>query len=588
MHDSVTHTPHVTLIAPIKNLKSDLTMSNKRLLLNVENMVCIFCHPASSERCDACESSPSKRREEEPNQPKDQPSRTDVTAKSWKTTPAQASSMSTRKFVEAVMLVANRHDLKFCLDESAAGEIIEALMDTQSEFKAKSAPTHVTVGYHYTDSSNLSNIEVQSLLTFRTGRIGYYGRGLYTANNPGAFSNYGPTGLMCAVLKGVTKRIATGGMDLSTTMDTGIGNKHGLIDFTNMAPLYRDEYVLRSSQQCVPLICYYAGQDVLCDAFFARLQQCQADLQRLFDHFFNEATLTPPLRVEWPLDQDRDHYRGIADTLMQIPIRLPSPLFNVRTTGWFTGRGSHEFTIPAIFPYTAPSIQLLSTRAPCYNKSFTILTQAELARTAYGSCTICLSTLRSKGAVVKLLKCNHVVHQACLASSFKKCSTCPSCTQNLAELQGTSPSGVMSLKGMVERCAGYETGSTIVITYRVRGGTQEMYHPSTGATFLGTTREAFVPYFRNEGWDLLKRLIWAFQHGLTFKVGTSLTTGRPNVITWSSIPHKTLRTEGGEHGFPDATYFDTCNAELTNLGVPLANELEDAGMTNSDLPMIVF
>jgi len=40
------------------------------------------------------------------------------------------------------------------------------------------------------------------------------------------------------------------------------------------------------------------------------------------------------------------------------------------------------------------------------------------------------------------------------------------------------------------------------------------------------------------------------------RVGTSQTTGKKNVVCWSSIPHKT-RLNGGpvRHGYPDPTYF---------------------------------
>lgn len=81
-----------------------------------------------------------------------------------------------------------------------------------------------------------------------------------------------------------------------------------------------------------------------------------------------------------------------------------------------------------------------------------------------------------------------------------------------------------------------------------------------------------------DGQALLKRLKYAFLHGLTFTVGTSLTTGRDNQCTWASIHHKTSRTGGvRSHGFPDADYFNNCNAELDALGVPRANSLDENG-----------
>jgi deltex-like protein len=66
---------------------------------------------------------------------------------------------------------------------------------------------------------------------------------------------------------------------------------------------------------------------------------------------------------------------------------------------------------------------------------------------------------------------------------------------------------------------------------------------------------------------------YAFAHGLTFTVGTSLTTGRSNVVTWTSIPHKTsFEGPADPHGFPDDRYLANCNDALDSLGVPDAGD----------------
>lgn len=92
------------------------------------------------------------------------------------------------------------------------------------------------------------------------------------------------------------------------------------------------------------------------------------------------------------------------------------------------------------------------------------------------------------------------------------------------------------------------------------------YHDNPGVSYSGDSRVAYLPD-NSEGNQLLKRLIYAFQHGLTFRIGTSLTTGQPNRITWASIHHKTS-LRGGPHGFPDPAYFINCNKELDQLNVP--------------------
>lgn len=96
---------------------------------------------------------------------------------------------------------------------------------------------------------------------------------------------------------------------------------------------------------------------------------------------------------------------------------------------------------------------------------------------------------------------------------------------------------------------------------------------------LTTTCRLFIFSISNtDEQALLKRLKYAFLHGLTFNVGTSLTTGLKNQCTWASIHHKTSPSGGIQaHGFPDPDYFKNCNAELDGLGVPPAHSLGDDG-----------
>ena len=82
-----------------------------------------------------------------------------------------------------------------------------------------------------------------------------------------------------------------------------------------------------------------------------------------------------------------------------------------------------------------------------------------------------------------------------------------------------------------------------------------------------------------DGQALLKRLKYAFLHGLTFTVGTSITTGAKNRCTWASIHHKTDMWGGVQtHGYPDPDYFKNCNDEMDGLGVPPANSLDEDGL----------
>ena len=55
---------------------------------------------------------------------------------------------------------------------------------------------------------------------------------------------------------------------------------------------------------------------------------------------------------------------------------------------------------------------------------------------------------------------------------------------------------------------------------------------------------------------MLSLLAEAFRRKLTFKVGTSITTGQPNCVVWQGIHHKTSPVGGAtSFGYPDETYF---------------------------------
>jgi len=187
----------------------------------------------------------------------------------------------------------------------------------------------------------------------------------------------------------------------------------------------------------------------------------------------------------------------------------------------------------------------------------------------------CVSCLDELGPdVTKLSKCktcNFNAHKDCLLPWLRQNRTCPTCRIGIREPIGKSPSGQMRVStNRNMSCEGFSNVGTIVIDYIMSSGRQKEYHDEEGKAFERANRRAFMPD-NDEGRDLLKRLKWAFSHGLTFRIGTSLTTNRKGVITWASIHHKTSTTKGA-YGWPDATYFLRRNKELDNLGVPKAGD----------------
>ncbi|KAL9188919.1 hypothetical protein ACHAXT_011409 [Thalassiosira profunda] len=206
-------------------------------------------------------------------------------------------------------------------------------------------------------------------------------------------------------------------------------------------------------------------------------------------------------------------------------------------------------------------------------------------------CKICLDKLapdtnHTDISPVTLKACGHIFHVCCIRESMRHQSSlkCPECgtsvlltaDDHFAYQRGNMPSAEMAcVISPTITCAGYEGCGSIVIEYRIAAAMQQAYHPNPGQRFTGTKRQAFLPD-NEEGRALLARLKAAFLCGLTFTVGTSLTTNRENSVTWASIHHKTSPTGGTlRHGFPDPNYLTNCNEELNRAGVPPAKACAD-------------
>mmetsp|Transcript_9325 Transcript_9325/g.8961 ORF Transcript_9325/g.8961 Transcript_9325/m.8961 type:complete len:681 (-) Transcript_9325:226-2268(-) len=224
-----------------------------------------------------------------------------------------------------------------------------------------------------------------------------------------------------------------------------------------------------------------------------------------------------------------------------------------------------------IIKYNAPEI-LNGEIKSCY---FRKATTTSIDKKAI--CPICMENLidsnvtTTNNAVASMAVCAHQFHRPCIEQSLRRSHSCPVCRKNIREPQGISPSGIMTITVSSKTCSGFEScRQSIGISYNLPNGIQKAYHENPGQHYTGSKRQAFLPN-NEEGRKLLERLKYSWLKGLTFRVGTSLTTGRSNCIVWSSIHHKTSRTGGLlAHGFPDNRYFTSCNEKLNSLGVPPA------------------
>jgi deltex-like protein len=446
------------------------------------------------------------------------------------------------------------------------------LMKCQDEFRRGNKPVHVLTSYHYTRAIFLDSIEKDGLLSHKErtesqvqakNGLDSFGPGIYVANNPFAFNTYGDVGLLVAILKGTEKRIRKGTCNTDPAVDTVIGNKN------SSGRVGKEETVLMKGCQVLPLLSFPSV--LVCDDIDdfegnMLVWRLQEELQMILDEFFN---LVPTV-VDHVLpslgNNSRDRLkrapRPKEDVSYQLSLpKSPSPVEPAASLTasllWRVANSPQE-----VVRYMAP------TKLSVGEQPFVRVEAKNECR----ECLVCHSALQdlAEGPVVQLHRCRHMFHERCMKQALEFDARCPTCRLPVAEPQGKCPSGIMAVSTSSRTCEGYsECGSSIVIRYSLSTGTQLSYHENPGQKYQGTVRTAYLPN-NYEGKKLLKRLKYAWSRGLTFTIGTSLTSGRKNQIVWSSIHHKTS-LRGGMHGFPDPNYFWNCNEDLDALQVPPAD-----------------
>lgn len=182
------------------------------------------------------------------------------------------------------------------------------------------------------------------------------------------------------------------------------------------------------------------------------------------------------------------------------------------------------------------------------------------------TCSICMGDVVDR---TTLERCGHSFCRTCLDQAFKVKKACPVCRLVYGQLIGNQPAnGTM----IVERDAdielpGHEGFGCICIIYSFPPGLQAPEHPNPGVRYPGTDRVAYLPD-SPEGNRVLGLLRRAFEQRLIFTIGTSMTTGMQNVITWNDIHHKTSIWGGPRcFGYPDPTYLVRVMEELREKGI---------------------
>lgn len=125
----------------------------------------------------------------------------------------------------------------------------------EEDFQISNRPVEATLAYHYTHQNCIDNISQEGLVA--SSRVGYFGEGIYLANNACAFRDRGSVGIIVAILKGKYGRVfdSRSGSKNDHYVNTFIGNKGKRTNHEMNYPWdYRDEIVLQQSRQCIPII----------------------------------------------------------------------------------------------------------------------------------------------------------------------------------------------------------------------------------------------------------------------------------------------------------------------------------------------
>ncbi|KAL7540877.1 hypothetical protein ACHAWF_006804 [Thalassiosira exigua] len=454
----------------------------------------------------------------------------------------------------------------------------------------------------------------------------FFGDGVYTGNDPCILTKYGDIGLVVARIKGNTRRIKPEEVALEGTLkkpshrlmvpvgqealahgfDSLIGNKSR--DWRSLKN--QDEIILLRSAQCIPLIRFPASvlsnhnHDGLPSILHPWIKSTEKVVTRFFNNdppnISSRKRLFDPLggdgasRAKKKLPALHNAKQPSSSQPQQVTFMLPNA--SQRQAGTSQTNNAQAYGKTGRLPVSNVAIQVIPTGGGMQNRATsTMVPHATTTNTAHpgkkGSPTaqsdimiyIAPENLLDTRLVEKLDGNTVLNDETCvvcmeklnksddLRRSLQHSRKCPSCQVLIGEPQGKSPSGqmIISVDHSIH-CAGYSNVNTILIHYILPDGKQKDYHEDPGELFKGIQRLAFLPN-NDDGHRLLARLKYAFLHGLTFRVGTSITTGKSSVVTWASIHHKTSPS-GTSHGWPDETYFVRCNEELDCLGVPKADD----------------
>ena len=400
-------------------------------------------------------------------------------------------------------------------------ELLMRLLAKRGEFASKGDPTHIDIGYHYTESQNMNSIRAEGLLTATERRQrninsklngSALGDGIYTCDDPDRYhKSYGDVGILLARLQGPVVSSSGGYFGLGAGKDFD----------PNKTCKTHSAVVPRTSAQCVPLLAFSCANRV-----GAYITSIQSQIQSLIDSHFNVDIASQNIFASNTLAAAGTFgfgatAAGPTSSLASFgggPFGSVTPAVPPFGTNPFAPSAAPApfgapivFTAPAI-PAPAPagfgsgqSVRVsalnFGSDQPAFvpvpannhtpiNKTLTYVAPETLNYDALkgipagrlnppspnDKCGICLDGVQIRDLVGLAPCCKQIFHHECIVKAMSISGKCPTCATSLKGRQGSMPSGGMTISlNSSTACSGHAPG-TITIQYSIPSGTQKAYH----------------------------------------------------------------------------------------------------------------
>ena len=423
------------------------------------------------------------------------------------------------------------------------GDQLTRLFHLREQWKKLGKLSELSIGYHYTTTTTIDSVRKLGLLTQKDrAALGVaenfcgaaLGDGVYTGNDPVTFYRFRPDAT-CGII--VLRLMGLVDQERNSSIADTIW-RH----LTNSCQ--RDIVNIRTTEQCAVLF-EYDGNQVKSDrGKVYKLLRLQTYFEQLIDKLFGN-----DLPRAGPLVPMKRSSQMIAKLLKQ-------------QTELYHHNDVREFS----FSYCAPQYQ-----AKEFDTETTTVAVTSSGSVSGTTCPICLGTL-SDNNFVQIQGCSHTFHEKCMKEVAEKYNVCPICRHWFKVPKGPMPSGNMTISfDQKLRCStnGHRSGKhtgTIKLGYYITHGMRKAYHGSgvfRGKCFRAILKTGYLPDTA-KGRQLLRRLVYAFLHGLTFKVEDPRSHIDDEATTFC-IPHQE-RLNRNMH--PYLVYMVLCHLALDKLGVP--------------------